>query len=197
MDYRRPAPWYSRCRQSPRLTDSRKRDTLDFVLEATTGASDAPHIEVGVYDAVLTALSQEAHPDWAGVDQFGKADTGDRLRWAFQPLEGTGKPVYDEGDRVTVDLLTNLKLNPKAQTKSKGIRILEAILPAADYAAFSAGLKLRDEDVIARPCQVQIGMNDGGWPYVVTVMPPRRGFSPDNALIFGSASSFAGIDKVE
>ena len=128
------------------------------------GAADAPDIEDGVYGAKFLGVELQKHPDWAGVNQFGKEDSGDRFHWTFVICEN-GEPVYDEGEPLELEATTNTTM----AAKSNAAGILKGLLTPAEYSAAEAGNGPKDSDIEGRMCQVTVEHSKSGWPRVVGV----------------------------
>lgn len=136
---------------------------MGITFTATTKGADAPEIEDGIYPADFDGAVQESHPDWAGKNKFGGDDDGERIRWDFT--------LFDQGDPVPVNILSNLNFNVKSKTVPLAVRILKGLLTKAEYVAFEAGSSPDADSLQGRRCQVQIEHNENGWPKIIAVLP--------------------------
>lgn len=126
----------------------------------------APDVADGLQKGVFVGISEESHPDWAGTDKFGKEDTGDRWRFAFNLVDEDGDILYEEGDPIEVDALTRTTVGKK----SAAYAILKGIMTAAELAIVDAQEPFDGTTLEGRKVMVVIEHNDKGWPKVVQVV---------------------------
>jgi hypothetical protein len=149
---------------------------LGITFTATQSAS-APNVEDGVYDAWFLSAELKEHADWAGPGKFG-FDDGKRFHFDFllADPENAGEPLYDEGEEVRLDRVTNTNLNVGSKTIPQGVKVLKAILTTAEFAAWGAGQAPNSDALGGRPVQLVIGHKENGWPQIEDVLPARKGF---------------------
>jgi hypothetical protein len=140
---------------------------MSITLKASSKPSDAPDIEDNTYVADWTGVQLVAHPDWAGTNQWGKEDNGDRFHWSFD--------VFDDGDVVRLDALTNTNLNTGSKTVPTAVQYLKALLTKEEFAKFDEGGGIDADSIVPRRCSVQVGHSKSGYPQVVDVMPVPKG----------------------
>jgi hypothetical protein len=156
-----------------------------FTFEASAKNADAPNIEGGMYDALFLGIDTKTIK--GGKFTKNKEDGDPKLEWAFALLDDEGNRLQDtdpetdevryrDGDPVEVEAtgLTSTSMNTKSETQPRGVRYLKAISTPAEFAAFEAGEGIPGADLILRPCQVEVAINDRGYPNVVNVLPPRK-----------------------
>lgn len=144
----------------------------EFIVQQVAGAG-APDIEPDIYDATFDGIVAEAHPDWAGVNSFGKPDSGDRWRFNFTLLDEDGAVMYDpnsEGDPIEVNVLTNQTMGEK----SNAYKIMRGICTPAEMALIDAKQPFNAATLYGRKVQLQIEKNENGWPKITNVLPARR-----------------------
>lgn len=134
---------------------------------ATSKSADAPDIEAGMYDATFDGVSVK-------FIEGGQYGDGDRFEWAFTLLDDDGAVLYDEGDPVEVTALTSMSTNVASKTQPKAVRFLKALMEPKEFAAFEAGDGIEEKALLGRKVQVEIAINDNGWPKVVNVLPARQ-----------------------
>lgn len=138
-----------------------------------------PDIELGMNDAKLSRVETI----FLTGGQFGEGfvltlDDGsqvNRFRWTFVLTDDDGNALYDEGDPIEVDCVTGLQFFAKAKSPSKQVRIMRALLTPVELPTWEAGDGAPPlESLIGRPVQVEIGLNDKGYPTVTSVIAPRN-----------------------
>jgi hypothetical protein len=159
---------------------------MGFTFEASQKNSDAPNLEGGMYDARFSGLEKKHITG-------GKFGDGDRLEWAFGLLDDDGEPLqdtdaegnvkYKDGDVVEIEAtgLTSLSMNTKSQTQPRGVRYLKALATPEEFADFvkygetggAEGAPIDADELLNRPCQVEVRIKDSGWPEIVNVLPAR------------------------
>jgi len=152
---------------------------------ASSKAGDAPDVEPGLADALFVGV--EAKRIKGG--QYTKdTENGDpKIEWLFKLLDDDGRVLRNEnedsesfGKPIIVTKLTSTSFNTAAKTVPGGIRILKALLTPAEFAAFENGEGTPDAEVespeglLNRKCQVEVQINDNGWPYVGNVLAARK-----------------------
>ena len=141
---------------------------MTVTFQGTSKSADAPDIDEGTYPAEFVGVNPEQHDEWKGESKKypGKFDSGARFRWFFT--------VYDEGDALRFDLLTNTNLNLKSKTVPQAIVVLKAIMTPAQFRSFEGGEQIDGAAIVGNACQVTIEENDKGWPNIVAVLPPAK-----------------------
>ncbi len=138
-----------------------------------------PDVDMGLNDAVLTNVETV----YVTGGQFGEGftttddagNTVNRFRWVFTLTDEAGATLYDEGDPIVVDCLSGLQFFAKAKNLSKQVRIMKALLSAEEFAGWQDGKGVPSlKDLLGRPVQVEVGMNDRGYPTAVSVIAPRK-----------------------
>lgn len=147
---------------------------MGVALTPTTTGGTAPEVEDGVYDMRFDGVESEAHPEWAGPNKWGKHDDGNRFRWNFTLLDGEGAVLYDEGEPITLNKLTNTSLNVVSKTTPVAVKVLKALLTPAEFAAFEQGTAPDSDKLIGRIVQGVVSTNDKGWPNIDDVMPASK-----------------------
>jgi hypothetical protein len=138
-----------------------------------------PNIDLGLNDAKLVGVSTI----YLAGGQFGegfvteneKGEKVNRFRWVFALTDENGATLYDEGDPVEVDCVTGLQFFAKAKSPSKQVRIMRALLTATEAPMWEAGEGAPPlTSLLGRPVQVEVGLNDKGYPTAVSVLAPTR-----------------------
>lgn len=169
---------------SKSATGRGRSDLAQF--QATTKAATAPNIEAAVYDGLFVGV--EAKRIKGG--QFTKdVENGDpKLEWNFKLLDDDGRVIRndneesdDYGKPVIVSKLTSTSFNIASKTTPGAVKLLKALLTAPEFSAFENGEGTPDSEtdtdeggLLNRKCQVEVFINDNGWPGVGNVMPPRK-----------------------
>lgn len=138
-----------------------------------------PDIELGFNDAKLTGVTPTYIPGGLYGEGFTTKDAlgndVNRFRWVFTLVDADGATLYDEGDPITVDCITGLQFFAKAKNLSKQVRIMKALLTPEEFAGWQDGRGVPGlADLVGRPVQVEVGMNDRGYPTVASVIAPRK-----------------------
>lgn len=137
-----------------------------------------PNVDLGMYDAALLRVETT----WLDGGQYGegfvtedeKGNKVNRFRWVFSLKDEAGAVIYDEGDPVDLDTITGLQFFAKAKNPSKQVRIMKALLTPAEFAAWSEGEPAPGlEELLGRPCQVEVDENAKGYPTIANVLAPR------------------------
>lgn len=143
---------------------------------ATSKAADAPELEPGMYDAVFTGT--EAKTVKGG--KWQKNEAGDpKLEWNFNLIDEDGNKLsYETSDGedkpLVVSKLTGVGFNVASSTVPQEIRVLKALLTAAEFAAFEAGEGTDEKLLLGRKVQVEVFVKEGGWPGVANVLPAKK-----------------------
>ena len=141
--------------------------------------ADAPEIEGGIYPAIFTGVTEKKQVK----SQFG---TEDKYIWNFDLYEpGYTEQVFDpsSGEAVSVDRMTSQKMNVKSKQVPGGIKVLKALMTAAEFTAFEAGTStVSDEDLEGRKCQVVVVIRENGWPTAADVLPAAKERKPKAAV---------------
>jgi hypothetical protein len=145
-------------------------DGFTFVPASTP--ANAPNIEAGLYDARWDGVEQISHPDWAGKGKFGK-DDGERFHWSFTLLDSDGDVIYEDGDPVELEAVTNINMNVLSKTVPRGVGYLKALMTPEEFAAFVAGGPVVASNLVGRKVQLQVIIKDNGWPAIENVLPGR------------------------
>ena len=140
---------------------------MSVMFKATTKAAEAPDVENGVYDAKFSGITTK-------FISGGDYGDGERFVWSFTLLDDNGAVIYHKGDPLEIEQLTSLSTNTKSRTVPRAVRNLKALLTAEEYALFEMGEGVDAAALLDRPCQIEIGTSDSGWPKIVNVLPPRR-----------------------
>lgn len=153
---------------------------LDSLFAASQPA--IPAIDLGMNDAVLDRVETlyltggQFGEGFVTTDEAG--NKVNRFRWVWALTDDTGATLYDEetGKPLEVDNLTGLQFYAKAKNLSKQVRNMKALMTPAEFAAWSEGLPAPTlKDLIGRPVQVEVGLNDNMYPTASNVMGPRKG----------------------
>jgi hypothetical protein len=144
---------------------------MGFEIKNTPSAS-APDIDPGLRPALLTGITQVAHPEWAGPNKFGNYDNGDRWHWEFTLLDDDGQPAYEDGDPVTITQINSATFNTKSD-KSKNALWVKAVAPDV-FRSVDAGLAPTAEQLENLPCMILVEIKENGWPVVTNVLPPLK-----------------------
>jgi len=153
---------------------------------ATTKAATAPNIEPGVYDATFAGVDSKRIKGGQYVKDEVNGDP--KLEWNFKLLDDDGKVVRndneesdDYGKPVIVSKLTSTSFNIASKTTPGAVKMLKAILTAGEFAAFENGEGTPDSEedasnggLLGRKVQVEVFINDAGWPGVGNVLAPRK-----------------------
>jgi hypothetical protein len=127
--------------------------------------ADNTRFTAGRYAAVVREITQK--PAKSTGDAF--------LVWTFLA------DVDDE--EVEVDGTSSLNTTPK----SKPRRWMKAILGRE----IVPGEHVKKEDLVGRPCLIEVDINDDGWPYVADVRPVPSPTNEDRASTTGFPEQFA------
>ena len=133
---------------------------------ATSKAADAPNIEAGMYDGRFDGVEVK-------FIKGGMYGDGDRFEWAFTLVDDEGAVLYDEGEPVEVTGLTSQSTNTASKTVPRAVRYLKALMTPAEYAKFEAGEGVDEDALLGRIAQVEVAINDNGWPTVANVIAAR------------------------
>lgn len=138
-----------------------------------------PSVELGFYDATLVRVDAI----YLSGGQYGEGfvtedENGNkvnRFRWTFALLSDDGAVIYDEGDPVEVDCVSGLQFFAKAKSPSKQVRIMKALLTPDEFTAWADGEDAPGlNDLVGRKVQVEVGINDKGYPTASNVLAPRQ-----------------------
>lgn len=144
---------------------------MPFNLPKANAGADMPEIEDGLKPALFIDLIQKSHPDWATkegeTDRFGKVDDGERYHFVFVLVADDESVLYDGGDPLEVEAVTNTSTGEK----SNFAKILSGILTKTELAAWQNDEPFDGEKLIRRPVTVNIahGKDGKGWPKVDAV----------------------------
>lgn len=138
-----------------------------------------PDVDLGMYDAKLVGVSTTYLTGGQYGEGFVTEDENgnkvNRFRWAFALYDEEGEAIYDEGDAVEVDVVTGLQFFPKAKNPSKQVRIMKALMTPDEFESWAEGESAPGiKDLLQRPCQVEVGQNDKGYPTASNVLAPRK-----------------------
>ena len=137
------------------------------VFTATSKAADAPDIEAGLYDARFDGVTTK-------YVEGGQWGDGERFVWAFTLLDDEGAVIYDDGDPVVVDGLTSMSTNILSKTTPRAVRYLKALMTAEEFSDFTEGKGVSAEALVGRVVQVDVSINNNGWPNISTVLSARK-----------------------
>lgn len=138
-----------------------------------------PDIDLGLNDAKLVSVGTI----YLAGGQYGegfvteneKGEKVNRFRWVFALTDANGATLYDEGDPVEVDCVTGLQFFAKAKSPSKQVRIMRALLTPTELPYWESGEGAPPlTSLLGRPVQVEVGLNDKGYPTAVQVLAPRK-----------------------
>jgi len=138
---------------------------------ATSKAADAPNIAPNIYDLRFDGTSRTTMKTGKYVKDPINGDP--KLRWEFTVLGDDGEPLYDQGDAISVDTITGVGFNIASKTVPAEVKMLKALLTAAEFQAFQAGNGTNEESLLGRVVQGEVYINDGGWPGVTNIIKAR------------------------
>src|SRR5688572_4410170 len=92
----------------PATKHRQERTPMGLNVPKKNTGGDPPEVEPGLTLLRFDALVQKSHPDWAGVDGFGKDDDGERFHFQVTVLDSDRKPLYGEdGDPIGIEAMTS------------------------------------------------------------------------------------------
>lgn len=154
-------------------------------FQASTKAGDAPDIEAGMYDALFDRAESKRIKGGQYTRDTEKGDP--KLEWFFKLLGDDGNVLRNDdedsehfGEVIEVSKLTGVNFNIASKTVPAEVRILKAMLTAAEFAAFENGEGTpvaeadAPEGLKGRKVQLEVFINDKGWPGVGNVIPARK-----------------------
>lgn len=141
-----------------------------------------PKIDLGLNDAILSRVETK----WVTGGQYGDGfvtqdESGNdinRFKWVYALTADDGSVLYDEesGFPLEVDQLTGLQFFAKAKNPSKQVRAMKALMTADEFDAWSEGKPAPSlNELLGRPVQVDVGLNDNMYPTASSVLGPRKG----------------------
>lgn len=137
---------------------------MPLTLVASSKSADAPDIEEGRYPADFTGVAAKTLENSA----FGNPDV---FIWGFT--------AYDAGEPVSVEHMTSQSVNVKSKTTPKAVKVLKALLTKAEFQSWTEGeINAADLQLVGRHCEVEIEINDNGWPKVVAVYAAPKAAKP-------------------
>lgn len=139
----------------------------DFQFNATSKSADAPDVEAGFYDATFDGIDKK-------FIKGGTYGDGDRFEWSFGLLDDDGAALYDEGDPIVVTGLTSMSTNILSKTQPRAVRYLKALMTPVEFAGFENGKGPMASELLGRKAQVEVYINDNGWPGISNVLPLRK-----------------------
>ena len=145
---------------------------MPFNLPVAKKGAGAPNIKDGLALLRFEDLRLREHPDWAGTDQFGNEDDGQRFHFmfAFSADGKTKEVVYNEdGDPEIVEATTRTATGKKSNFRA----ILSGILTPAELAAWDAQTEEKPADFSAVPgrwLHAKIVHNKSDWPQVDSIV---------------------------
>lgn len=138
-----------------------------------------PNVELGFNDAKLSRVETI----YLAGGQFGEGftivnDNGEkvnRFRWVFLLTDDAGATLYDDGDPIEVDCVSGLQFYAKAKNPSKQVRIMRALLRPEEVPFWENGDGAPPlTELLNRPVQVEVALNDKGYLTVASVIGPRK-----------------------
>jgi hypothetical protein len=145
--------------------------------QANAGAG-APNVADGLTVARFDDIVLKEHPDWAGTDQYGKEDNGQRFHFVFTMLDEDDRSVlYSDGDPVELEALTRTATGERSNFFS----IISGILTPQELAAWQAATAEDPFDASStqgRIVNVKVSHNKKGWPFieqVIGIAKPLKG----------------------
>lgn len=150
-------------------------------ISMNASTPSVPDVEDGIYDAVLLSIGTK----YVTGGKFGDGFTTDddegnkvnRFTWNFGLRDDNGDPLFDEesDEAIEVDMLTGLQFFAKAKNQSKQVRAMKALMTGREFESWVNGDEAPTQaELIGRPCQVEIGTNENGYPRVNNVLPARK-----------------------
>lgn len=146
-------------------------------LPTANKGGDAPDVEEGLNRVRFDDLILKQHPDWAGTDNFGNADSGERYHFLCTLLDEEKKVVYDAetGDPITIEALTRTATG----AKSNFAKHLKGILTAAEFAQWENATEDEPFDgsvMQGRILLVMVEKNKKDWPFIAQFLgQPKKG----------------------
>lgn len=150
-------------------------NTVGFTLPTRTAGAGAPEIEDGLQLARFDDLKIVKHPDWAGIDDYGHNDDGQRYHFQFTMLDkdDPNHPVLDdsssEGDPLELEALTRLATGARSGFRKH----LSKLLTPAELAAYDAATpedQFKADFLPGRIVHVSVTHSKGGWPQIESVV---------------------------
>lgn len=143
---------------------------MPFVLPTANAGGDAPEVDDGLALLRFDDLILKEHPDWAGTDKFGKADSGQRFHFLFTLLTEDREVVYTEdGDPIELEALTRTATGEKSNFAA----IMSGVLTPQEFAAWQAATPEDPFDASAAQGRIvngKIAHNKRNWPFVESVI---------------------------
>lgn len=140
-----------------------------------------PDVDDGIYDArLLSIVTKYVTGGNYGEGFVTEDDEGNKVNkfeWNFGLYDEDGEPIFDEetDEAIEVDMLTGLQFFATAKNLSKQVRAMKALMSGDEFAAWVDGEAAPTQaELIGRPCQVEVGTNEKGYPRVNNVLPPRK-----------------------
>ena len=143
---------------------------MPFVLPTANAGGDAPEVDDGLALLRFDDLILKDHPDWAGTDKFGKADSGQRFHFIFTLMDEDRAVVYTEdGDPIELEALTRTATGEKSNFAA----IMSGVLTPQEFAAWQAATEDEPFDASAAKGRIvngKIAHNKRNWPFVEAVI---------------------------
>ena len=152
---------------------------MPFNLPVAKKGAGAPEIDDGLALWRFDDLVLKPHPDWAGVDQFGKDDDGQRFHFIGTVVEPDGSTVYsvvggdNTGDPLELEAMTRTATGEKSNFRA----ILSGILTPAELTAWDGATEEEPFDGSAaqgRVINVKVAHNKSKWPYIGATIGPSK-----------------------
>jgi hypothetical protein len=153
---------------------------MPFNLPIANKGAGAPEIEDGLALGRFDDLRLVPHDDWAGTDQYGNPDDGQRFHFMFTMVEPDGAVIYavvngeNTGDPLELEGLTRTATGKKSNFR----KFLAGILTPAEMTAWDNQTEEDPYDFSAvqhRIVNVVVAHSEkSGWPNIAGTVGPAK-----------------------
>jgi hypothetical protein len=152
---------------------------MPFNLPVAKKGAGAPEVEDGLALWRFDDLILKEHEDWAGTDQYGHEDDGQRFHFVGTIVDTDGAEEYaiidgeNSGDPLELEAVTRTATGEKSNFR----KILSGILTAAELKAWDEATEDAPFDGSAaqrRIINVKIGHSKKGWPFIESTIGPAK-----------------------
>jgi hypothetical protein len=144
---------------------------MPFTLPTANAGGDAPEVDDGLALLRFDDLVLTDHPDWAGTDNYGKPDSGQRFHFVFTLLVPTTREVVykEDGDPIELEALTRTATGERSNFAA----LMSGLLTPQEFAAWQVATDEAPFDASAaqgRIVNAKVAHNKKGWPFVEEVI---------------------------
>lgn len=135
-------------------------------------ASGAPQVEDGLALWRFDDLVLREHPDWAGKDNYGNDDDGQRYHFVGTLVDEDHAVIYDpksEGDPIELESTTRTATGQRSNFYAN----ITGLLTPKELAAYDASTPedpFDASDLPGRVYNVKIAHNKNDWPFIEQII---------------------------